>query len=73
MTIEIFVENLAKQYHTQSSDQMAMRGINLSIASGQLFGLVGPDGAGKTTLIRILSTVINDTQGKAEISGMDVQ
>ncbi len=73
MTIEILVENLTKQFHTQSSSQMALRGINLSIELGQLFGLVGPDGAGKTTLIRILSTVINATHGKAEISGMDVQ
>ena len=72
MTIEIFVENLTKNYHNQTSDRMALRGINLSIPSGQLFGLVGPDGAGKTTLIRILSTVINASNGKAEIAGLDV-
>jgi ABC-2 type transport system ATP-binding protein len=72
MTIEIFVENLTKKYHSQSSGMMALRGINLSIPSGQLFGLVGPDGAGKTTLLRILSTVINASNGKAEIAGLDV-
>ncbi len=72
MTIEIFVENLTKKYHSQTSDQVALRGINLSIPSGQLFGLVGPDGAGKTTLIRILSTVINASSGRAEVAGMDV-
>ncbi|HQN01109.1 MAG TPA: ABC transporter ATP-binding protein [Candidatus Hydrogenedentes bacterium] len=46
--------------------------IDLTVESGQLYGLVGPDGAGKTTILRILSTVIKPTSGSAHLAGFDV-
>ena len=39
---------------------------------GEIFGLIGPDGAGKTTLFRILTTLVLADEGKAEVCGQDV-
>jgi ABC-2 type transport system ATP-binding protein len=51
----------------------AIRGIDLSIQRGELFGLVGSDGAGKTTLMRILATVMRASGGSAHVAGFDVR
>jgi ABC-2 type transport system ATP-binding protein len=51
----------------------AVDGLNLSIASGEVFGLLGPNGAGKTTTIRMLTTLAKITAGKALIHGLDVE
>ena len=48
-------------------------GINISIKKGEIFGLLGPSGAGKTTLIKILTGQIKQTAGKAEILGKDAR
>jgi ABC-2 type transport system ATP-binding protein len=50
----------------------AVDGLDLAIAPGELFGLVGPDGAGKTTTLRILAGILRPTQGTAEVMGLDV-
>lgn len=50
----------------------AVRGISLSVAEGELFGLIGPDGAGKTTLFRILATLLVPDGGAARVDGLDV-
>ncbi len=46
--------------------------LNLSVAQGEIFGLVGPDGAGKTTTLRMLCTLMNPTEGSARVAGHDV-
>jgi ABC-2 type transport system ATP-binding protein len=46
--------------------------LNLTIAAGEIFGLVGPDGAGKTTTLRMLCGLVNPTEGSAIIAGHDV-
>jgi ABC-2 type transport system ATP-binding protein len=46
--------------------------LNLSIAQGEIFGLVGPDGAGKTTTLRMLAGLVNPTEGSAMVAGHDV-
>ena len=51
----------------------ALRGIDLEISEGMLLGIIGPDGAGKTTFIRILATLLNPTEGNATIFGKDVK
>jgi len=50
----------------------ALRGVSLTVSSGELFGLVGPDGAGKTTFLRILAGLLTLSGGKVCIDGIDV-
>jgi len=63
----ISVENLVKKY----GEVEALKGINLEVEKGQLYGLIGPDGAGKTSLFRILTSLLKPTLGKASLSGFD--
>ncbi len=73
MSIAIESLQLIKRYPGQKKeDRPAIDTIDLTVESGQLYGLVGPDGAGKTTLLRILSTVMEPTSGSARLAGFDV-
>ncbi|MDX2286860.1 MAG: ABC transporter ATP-binding protein [Bacteroidia bacterium] len=63
----IVAERLEKRYGTVQ----ALRGVSLEVAEGECFGLIGPDGAGKTSLIRILATLLLPDQGRAELLGLD--
>jgi ABC-2 type transport system ATP-binding protein len=53
-------------------DRVALAGIDLEIARGEMFGLLGPNGGGKTTLFKVLATLVPPQQGKVEILGCDV-
>lgn len=64
----VVVENLVHAY----GDRRALDGVSFSVPEGQVFGLLGPNGGGKTTLFRILSTYFPPTSGRAEIFGLDV-
>jgi len=59
----IAIRKLYKHYGTTS----ALRGIDLEVQQGELFGLIGPDGAGKTTAFNILGGVMEATAGNALI------
>ncbi|MGZ8513491.1 MAG: ABC transporter ATP-binding protein [Candidatus Limnocylindrales bacterium] len=61
-------EGLVKRY----DGTLAVAGIDLSIESGEIFGLVGPNGAGKTTTLRMLATLLQPSSGDAEIDGWSV-
>jgi ABC-2 type transport system ATP-binding protein len=50
----------------------ALDGLNLEIPRGEIFGLVGPDGAGKTTTVRLLCGLLDPTEGRVEVAGYDV-
>ena len=63
----ISINNLVKSYGSVP----ALKGISLNIPQGEIFGLVGPDGAGKTSLIRILAGVISYNSGDISIMGID--
>lgn len=65
----IEVHNLSKSY----KKTQALRDINLEIHEGEIFGLIGPDGAGKTTLFRILATLLLSDDGTATVNGKDVR
>jgi len=64
----IVIDNISKSYGKVE----ALKGISLEVQQGELFGLIGPDGAGKTTLIRILTTLLIPDEGKASLMGNDV-
>jgi len=51
---------------------VAVDNLNLRIEKGEIFGLVGPDGAGKTTTIRLLCAIMDPTDGSARVAGFDV-
>jgi ABC-2 type transport system ATP-binding protein len=51
---------------------IAVAGLDLNVAEGEIFGLVGPDGAGKTTTMRMLTGILPPTAGTAEVAGCDV-
>jgi ABC-2 type transport system ATP-binding protein len=53
-------------------DLTAVSELTLSVEAGEIFGLVGPDGAGKTTTLRLLSSILEPTGGRAEVAGFDV-
>ena len=50
----------------------AVDGLNLEVYPGEIFGLVGPDGAGKTTTLRMLCSLLDPTEGTATVAGHDV-
>ncbi|HEY8514264.1 MAG TPA: ATP-binding cassette domain-containing protein [Candidatus Binatia bacterium] len=53
-------------------DTLALDGLSFTVRRGEIFGLLGPNGGGKTTLFRILSTLLAPTGGRASIGGHDV-
>jgi ABC-2 type transport system ATP-binding protein len=71
MENSIEVMGLVKKYPTQK-DALAVNNLTMSIPSGLLFGLIGPDGAGKTTTLRILSTVMQPTSGAVTVLGYEL-
>jgi ABC-2 type transport system ATP-binding protein len=54
-------------------EERAVSGLSFSIQPGELFGLVGPDGAGKTTTLRLLAGLLSISEGEASVAGMDLK
>lgn len=72
MTQAIQVRNISKSFTVEKKKVSAVRDVSFSVNKGELFGLVGPDGAGKTTLFRILTTLMLADSGTASVDGFDV-
>lgn len=68
MEFAIKINNIKKNYGEVS----ALKGISLDVVPGEMFGLVGPDGAGKTTTIRLLCGLLAPSDGSAELFGLDL-
>lgn len=64
----ILVEQIGKKY----GDVTALEDISFDVKKGELFGLIGPDGAGKTSLFKILVTLLLPNAGRASVEGMDI-
>jgi len=65
----IRVENLTHRY----GDRVALSDVSFEVKKGEVFGLLGPNGGGKSTLFRILSTMMAPTAGRAILAGHDVE
>jgi ABC-2 type transport system ATP-binding protein len=63
----IQIENLTRRF----KEVTAVDGLDLAVRRGEIFGLVGPDGAGKTTTIRMLCAIMDPTSGSARVAGFD--
>lgn len=67
MTGAIVIDNLCKRYGSIE----ALDGVSLSVERGELYGLIGPDGAGKSSIYRILATLLTPDSGSASVLGID--
>lgn len=66
--MSICISNISKSYNHVK----ALQDISFEVKPGELFGLIGPDGAGKTTLFRILTTLLFADEGSASVAGFDI-
>src|ERR1035438_6106405 len=66
----ITLNNITKTYNKKTV--LAVDDVSFSIEKGELFGLIGPDGAGKTSIFRILTTLLLADSGTASVTGLDV-
>ena len=64
----IEVQNVTHRY----GDRIALSNVTFEVKKGEIFGLLGPNGGGKSTLFRILSTMMVPTEGRATLAGFDV-
>jgi ABC-type multidrug transport system ATPase subunit len=66
------IGKLVKTYHNHRGSVTALQDISFSVPPGEIFGLIGPDGAGKTSLFRILTTLLLPDSGQASVNGFDI-
>ena len=67
----VVVEHIVKTYG-KKKETLALDDISFEVKQGELYGIIGPDGAGKTSLFRILTTLLLADSGKASVDGFDV-
>ncbi len=65
----ILIEGLSKRYGQGDTAVLALRDVNLSVAPGEVVGLIGPSGSGKSTLLKCLGAVIDPTGGRMTLGG----
>jgi ABC-2 type transport system ATP-binding protein len=69
----IAVTDLRKSFGSKGRQVEAVRGVNLTVAPGEIFGFLGPNGAGKTTTLRMLTTLLPIGGGSVSVAGFDVR
>lgn len=67
---KVIVEHISKTYEKEKTP--AVHDVSFAVKAGELFGLIGPDGAGKTSLFRMLTTLILPDSGRATVDGFDI-
>lgn len=65
----IVAENIGMVYRQMLKEVVALKNVSLEVKKGEVFGLIGPDGAGKSSLFRILTTLLLPTAGRAFVGG----
>jgi len=68
----VTVHNLVKRYKTKKESIEAVQAVSFEVEEGSIFGIIGPDGAGKTSLFRILTTLLLPDGGDATVDGSDI-
>lgn len=68
----VTVDHLSKKFITKEATVQAVSDISFEVKKGELFGIIGPDGAGKTTLFRMLCTLLLPDNGSATVDGSDI-
>ena len=68
----IEIKNLSKTFHTAEGEVQALQNVSLSIADGDIFGIIGMSGAGKSTLVRTINMLERPTDGSVVIDGVDM-
>lgn len=68
----VVASQLSKKYGKKDEVTHAVSGISFTVDQGELFGIIGPDGAGKTSLFRMLTTLLIPDEGQATVDGFDV-
>ena len=78
MTLAVQTKDVGRVYKLrgprrkdEAKELTALNCVNLEVEKGELFGIIGPDGAGKTSLFRIIATLLVQDSGKATIDGLD--
>jgi ABC-2 type transport system ATP-binding protein len=69
--VAVYVENLTRTYG-KKNEILAVDSVSFSVKEGEIFGIIGPDGAGKTSLFRMLTTLLLPDSGKATVDGLDI-
>src|SRR6187401_379974 len=67
---DVILQNITKTYN--KDEITAVNDVSFTVEQGELFGLIGPDGAGKTSIFRILTTLLLPDKGQATVEGLDV-
>ncbi len=70
--ISISAQDLVKVFHTSRGNIRAVDGISLTVRKGETYGLIGPDGAGKSTTIRVILGLLNRSQGQSSVLGFEL-
>jgi putative ABC transport system ATP-binding protein len=65
----IRIEGLSKRYGTGATAVDALKDVNMSVAPGEVVGLIGPSGSGKTTLLKCLGAITTPTHGRMTLGG----
>lgn len=68
----VVIENIVQKYRVKKTVVDALKGISFTVEKSEIFGIIGPDGAGKTSLFRILTTLLLAESGSAWVDGFDV-
>ena len=68
--MDVEIKNLFKTYN--KGEIKAVNDVSLTVEKAELFGLIGPDGAGKTSIFRILTTLLLPDSGQVSVNGKDV-